>query len=98
MCNLLRMEEILTVRGADDARSGWLREDTRGCEGRKGRNGDTVTRTLNKNSASITICQVRNKGCGLNGLRAGSGERATTKQENTMSPPFGTPTPQGHPH
>jgi hypothetical protein len=45
MRNVLRMGEILALRGADDARSGWLREDTRGCVRKEGRNGATVRRT-----------------------------------------------------
>src|SRR5260221_5762782 len=46
MRNVLRTGEILTLRGACDGRSRRLREHTRGCGSRKGRNGDTVSRTL----------------------------------------------------
>jgi hypothetical protein len=46
MRNVLRMGEILAPRGADDGRGSWLRKHTRGCGGRKGRNGATVSRTL----------------------------------------------------
>ena len=47
MRNLLRTGGILAPRGADDGTGSWLRENTRGCGGRKGRNGATVSRTLN---------------------------------------------------
>jgi len=43
MRKVLRMGEILALRGADDARSGWLREDTRGCGEKEGPNGNTVS-------------------------------------------------------
>jgi hypothetical protein len=46
MRNILKMEEILALRGAYDGRSRWLREYTLGCGGKEGRNGDTVSRTL----------------------------------------------------
>jgi len=48
MRNILRMEEILALRGAYDGRSRRLREYTRGCGGEKGRHGDTVSVTLSK--------------------------------------------------
>src|SRR5258708_7903629 len=43
---LLRTGQILASRGAYDGRSGRLREHTRGCGSKEGRNGDTVSRTL----------------------------------------------------
>ena len=46
MHNTLRMEEILALRGAYDGRSRRLREYTRVCGGKEGRNGDTVSVTL----------------------------------------------------
>src|SRR5260370_39324813 len=67
--NLLKMVEILALRGARDGRNGWLREYTRGCGGKEGRAGDTVSNLGLENTASVTICQVRNKDCELNGLR-----------------------------
>ncbi len=60
MRNVLRTGEILAPRGADDGRSSWLREYTRGCGGKEGRNGDTVSDLGMKITASVTICQVRN--------------------------------------
>jgi hypothetical protein len=45
MRNLLRMEEILALRGAYDGRGRRLRAHTRGCGRSKGRNGDIVSRT-----------------------------------------------------
>ncbi len=60
MRNVLRMGEILALRGAGDGRSGWLREHTRGCGRKEGRNGDTVSNLGLENTASVTICQVRN--------------------------------------
>ena len=46
--NLLRMGEILALRGAYDGRSRRLREYTPECGSRKGLNGDTVSRTLTR--------------------------------------------------
>jgi hypothetical protein len=43
MRKLLRMEEILALRGARDGRSSRLRKHTRGCGGREGPNRDTVS-------------------------------------------------------
>src|SRR5229473_769275 len=48
MRKVLRMEEILALRGADDGRSGWLRKHTRGCGEKEGPNGDTVSRSWSK--------------------------------------------------
>ena len=43
-----------------------------GLRGKEGTKRGHGRRNLNvKNTASVTSCQVRNKGCGLNGLRAG---------------------------
>ena len=60
MRKVLRMGEILALRGARDGGNGWLREYTRGCGGKEGRAGDTVSNLGLENSASVTICQVRN--------------------------------------
>src|SRR5713226_6812897 len=60
MRNVLRMGEILALRGARDGRNGWLRKHTRGCEGKEGPNGDTVSNLGLENTASVTICQLRN--------------------------------------
>src|SRR6266404_4855352 len=46
MRNVLRTGEMLTPRGADEGTRRRLRKYTRGCGRRKGRNGDTVSRTL----------------------------------------------------
>ncbi len=43
MRNVLRTGEILTLRGADDGRSGWLRKHTRGCGGIRRPDRDTVS-------------------------------------------------------
>ena len=60
MRNVLRMGKILAPRGADDGRSSWLRKHTRGCGGIRGPNGDTVSNLALKDTAFVTICQVRN--------------------------------------
>src|SRR5713226_10147833 len=46
MRNVLRTGEILALRGARDGRNGWLRKYTRGCGGKEGPKGATVSRTL----------------------------------------------------
>ena len=46
MRNVLRTGEMLTPRGADEGTRRRLRKYTRGCGRRKGRSGDTVSRTL----------------------------------------------------
>jgi len=46
MRNVLRMGEILTLRGEYDGRSRRLRKHTWGCGSKEGRNGDTGSRTL----------------------------------------------------
>ena len=60
MRKVLRMEEILALRGARDGSNGRLRKYTRGCGGKEERNGDTVSNLGLENTASVTICQVRN--------------------------------------
>ncbi len=60
MRKVLRMGEILALRGARDGRNGWLREYTRGCGGKEGRAGDTVSNLGMQITASVTICQLRN--------------------------------------
>src|SRR5260370_36117575 len=46
MRNVLRMVEILTLRGADDGTRRRLRKHTRSSGSKEGRNADTVSRTL----------------------------------------------------
>src|SRR5713226_3725578 len=46
MRDVLRTGEILALRGARDGRNGWLRKHTRGCGGKEGPKGATVSRTL----------------------------------------------------
>src|SRR5216683_3581239 len=48
MRNVLRTGEILALRGARDGRNGWLRKYTRGCGGKEGPNGATVSRSWSK--------------------------------------------------
>ena len=48
MRNVLKPEEILAPRRAYDGRSRRLIEYTRDCRGKKGRVGDTVSRTLDQ--------------------------------------------------
>jgi hypothetical protein len=60
MRNVLRMEEILTLRGARDGRNGWLRKYTLGCGRIRRPNGDTVSNLGLEITAFVTICQVRN--------------------------------------
>jgi hypothetical protein len=59
MRKVLRMEEILTLRGARDGRS-WLRKHTRGCGRIRRPNADTISNLGLKNTASVTTCQVIN--------------------------------------
>ena len=60
MRRLLRMGEILALRGADDEGSCWLREYTTSCGEKEGPSGDTVSNLDVQITAPVTICQVIN--------------------------------------